>query len=237
MSHPVPVLEVLGMSKHFGGLHALDGVDIQFGGDGPMWGLVGPNGSGKTTLFNCISGLLTPETGEVRLNGELLKLGSPRDLALRGIGRTFQHPRVFSRMTVRENLLAAGRRCSNPERRADELLRLVELREIADHLAGTLSIGQQKLTELARALMPGPKIVLLDEIAAGIHPRMVDRIADYLGELAETGVRFWIVEHDVDFVRKMCSQMFVLDEGRVLAAGTPQQVLSDPKVIDAYIGR
>ncbi len=231
-----PLLEVDGVTKRFGGLVAVDDLSFVLSGDGPFWGLVGPNGSGKTTLFNCIAGIYKPSSGTVRLRGMPLPVGSPRKVTHHGLGRTFQAPRVFGQMSVVDNLLAAGRSCDDPEDRMWHLLELVELTHLRSRMAGELSIGQQKLVELARALMPAPSVVLLDEMGAGIHPRLIGRIEDYLWKLAETGVRFLLVEHNMGFVKRLCSELFVLESGRLLASGRHAEVLADPRVVEAYLG-
>lgn len=230
------VLEIDHVTKRFGGLIAVNDLSITLSGDGPFWGLVGPNGSGKTTLFNCIAGICKPNSGSVRLRGTTLPTGSPRKVTRHGLGRTFQAPRVFGQLSVVDNLLAAGRTCDDPESRMWQLLELVELDQLHDRFAGELSIGQQKLVELARALMPSPSVVLLDEMGAGIHPRLIGRIEDYLWKLTETGVRFLVVEHNMAFVKRLCSELFVLDGGALLASGRPADVLGDPKVVAAYLG-
>ena len=231
-----PLLEIDGVTKRFGGLVAVDDLSITLTGDGPFWGLVGPNGSGKTTLFNCIAGIYTPTSGSGRLRGTTLPTGSPRKVTHHGLGRTFQTPRVFGQMSVVDNLLAAGRSCEDPEARMWHLLELVELTALRTRLSGELSIGQQKLVELARALMPAPSVVLLDEMGAGIHPRLIGRIEDYLWKLTETGVRFLLVEHNMGFVKRLCSELFVLNNGTLLSSGKPAHVLADPRVVEAYLG-
>lgn len=231
------LLDVEGMTKRFGGLTAVDQLTLTLDGDGPFWGLVGPNGSGKSTLFNCIAGIHRPDAGVARLRGIALPQGNPRKVMEHGLARTFQSPRVFSAMSVADNLLAAGRHCADPEERMWALLGLVELEALAYRTAGELSIGQQKLVELARALMPEPSIVLLDEMGAGIHPRLLGKIEEYLWRLADTGVRFLLVEHNMAFISRLCTHLFVLESGALLASGTPREVLSDPLVAAAYLGQ
>jgi ABC-type branched-chain amino acid transport systems, ATPase component len=232
-----PVLEIRHLTVSFGGLTALADVSLSLDGDQAIWGLVGPNGSGKTTLFNCVSGMIRPTGGQILVNGRPLRTGSPRAASRLGIGRTFQSPRLFERMSVLDNLLAASRGERRPTQRAEELLELVEMTAHRRALAGQLSIGQKKLVELARVLMRRPAVVLLDEIAAGVHPRMVERIEGYLRTLRAQGVRFFLVEHDVEMVARLCERLFVLDRGRLIAEGPCQEVLRDPQVVSAYLGR
>lgn len=231
------LLEVDGVTKRFGGLTAVDELTFVLEGDGPFWGLVGPNGSGKSTLFNCVTGIHRPDAGVARLHGVPLPQGDPRKVMEHGVARTFQSPRVFSSMSVADNLLAAGRHCEDAEHRMWSMLGLVELESHAHRTAGELSIGQQKLVELARALMAEPTIVLLDEMGAGIHPRLLGKIEEYLWRLADTGVRFLLVEHNMAFITRLCAHLFVLDRGALLASGPPEEVLADPVVATAYLGQ
>jgi len=228
------LLDVREVSVRFGGVHALDAVSITITDEHRFWGLIGPNGSGKTTLFNTVSGLYQPSAGSV--TGTALRR---RRGTVPGLGRTFQHPRVFGRLSVVENLLAASatmhRRAA--ARRADELLELLSLGRVTDRLAGELSIGQQKLVELARALMRDPSLVLLDEVAAGIHPRLRRDIANHLRGLAGRGTSFLIIEHDMRFLMELCTRIFCMAHGKVIATGTPEQIRADDRVAAEYLGR
>lgn len=225
---PTTLLELDGVTVTFGGLKALDNVSLRVTDEHRFWGLVGPNGSGKSTAFNVVSGVHKPASGTVRTAGH----------GAAAVGRTFQHPRVFGGLTVVENLLAVARGISigAARRRVDELLALVELVPLANRRAGELSLGQQKLVELARTLMLRPRVVLLDEVAAGIHPRLVDRIGHHLRVLAADGVTFLVIEHNMQFLMDLCSHVFVLSSGRLIAQGTPQAVQSNPDVIATYLG-
>ncbi|MGH3665836.1 MAG: ABC transporter ATP-binding protein [Egibacteraceae bacterium] len=228
------LLELRRVSKDFGGLRALDAVDLEVSDAHAFWGLIGPNGAGKTTLFNVVSGVYPPTEGRV--------VGPAVGAAAEGggmtLGRTFQHPRVFPSLTVAENMLAVARGMSarQARERAIDLLDLVDLTGLAQRRAGELSIGQQKLVELVRSLMPRPQLVLLDEVAAGIHPRLTARIAEYLRVLADGGVRFLIIEHDMKFLMELCSRVFVLARGRLIAQGTPDDIRRDPRIAEIYLG-
>ncbi|MGH3358182.1 MAG: ABC transporter ATP-binding protein [Nocardioidaceae bacterium] len=228
------LLDVDDVRLSFGGVHALDGASLTVTDAHSFWGLIGPNGSGKTTLFNLISGIYAADAGVVSGTSTIRHRGS-----VPGLGRTFQHPRVFERMTAQENLLAASRgmRSRAAERKAADLVDLLELGPVVDRRAGELSIGQQKLVELARALMRDPQLVLLDEVAAGIHPRLRARIAGYLRELAGRGTRFLIIEHDMRFLMDLCSQLYCVAHGKTIASGSPEQIRDDPRVAAEYLGR
>ncbi|GAB3449399.1 ABC transporter ATP-binding protein [Actinophytocola sediminis] len=228
------LLDVRDLAVRFGGVRALDGVSVAITEEHRFWGLIGPNGSGKTTLFNTVSGLYRPNEGTVAGSALRRRRGT-----VPGLGRTFQHPRVFGRLSVVENLLAAsaamGRRTAT--RRADDLLELLDLTRVADRFAGELSIGQQKLVELARALMRDPALVLLDEVAAGVHPRLRAEIARHLRTLAERGTRFLIIEHDMRFLMELCTRIFCMAHGKVIATGTPTEIRADARVAAEYLGR
>ncbi len=248
------MLRVEGLVKHFGGLRALDGCSLDAAADG-ITGLIGPNGSGKSTLFNCATGFYRADAGCVTFRDAPLTGRPPWEVARRGIVRTFQQARVFPRLTCLENLLfapadqpgerivpallrppAVRRRESALRARAEALLARVELTGHADALAGSLSYGQQKLLELARALMTDPQLLLLDEPAAGINPTLVERLVDLIRALHAEGKGFLIVEHDMPLVMTLCQRVVVLDYGQTIAAGPPDAIARDPRVLDAYLG-
>jgi neutral amino acid transport system ATP-binding protein len=243
------LLEVHELTHAFGGVHAVDGAS--FGVDaGSITGLIGPNGAGKSTLFNCVSGFLRAQSGSVRIDGRRIDRLSPHRIARAGLVRTFQTPRALTRMTVSENVLLAtprhpgeqlGRRGAKREReaqaRAVELLALVGLDGHADALAGTLSGGQRKLLDLIRALMAEPRLLLLDEPMAGVSPTLRVQLLQHLLELrARDRITLLIVEHDLDFVMGASDRIVVMNDGRVIAEGTPDEVRSDERVVDAYLG-
>jgi len=244
-------LSVEAVVRSFGGVRAVDGATLT-AEPGSITGLIGPNGAGKSTLFNCASGFLRPQSGRVLLNGRRIDRSSPHRIARAGLIRTFQTPRAFTRMTVVENVLLAaprhpgehlggalaGRRREREARgRAAELLELVRLDSHASALAGTLSGGQRKLLELVRALMAEPRILLLDEPMAGVSPALrVELLAHILALRARDGITLLIVEHDLDFVMRACDRVIVMNDGRVIAQGTPEEVRRDEQVVDAYLG-
>lgn len=228
------LLDVRSVSLRFGGVRALDELSLTVTDAHQLWGLIGPNGSGKSTLFNTVSGLYRPQAGTVTGSALRRHRGT-----MPGLGRTFQHPRVFAQLDVVENLMAASAtlRKGAAQQRADELLELLSLTEVADRKAGELSIGQQKLVELARALMRNPELVLLDEVAAGIHPRLRREIAGHLRKLAAQGTHFLIIEHDMRFLMDLCTRIFCMAHGKVVAVGSPDEIRADTRVADEYLGR
>jgi len=245
------LLRTDGVSKAFGGVQALDGATIEVD-EGSIAGLIGPNGSGKTTLFNVITGYERVDSGHVYLGGKEITNAAPDKVFAAGIGRTFQLTRVFSRLTVMENMIVAAQhhergqgRLRNPlaraggpatRRRAMELLEFTTIAKYAGALAETLSYGQRKLLELAYVLMASPSIVLLDEPAGGVNPTLITMIADRIRQLNERGTTFLIVEHNMDFVMGLCDKVTVLDYGTAVVSGPPSVVRTDPKVLDAYLG-
>jgi branched-chain amino acid transport system ATP-binding protein len=231
------VLEIDEVWKSFGGVKALQGVTLRIDSTHRLVGLMGPNGSGKTTLFNVITGVYRPDRGDIRLNGRNLVGLAPWDIAAAGLGRTFQIPRVFGELTVEENVLVGSARLTRDVcRRAHELLELFDLASVSRSPARFLSVGQQKLVELARVLLQPRSFVLLDEVAAGLHLDLVSRIGQYLKRLAQSGVCLLLVEHNVEFLMETCSYVYVIDRGRIIAHGSPEEVRSDERVIEAYLG-
>jgi len=240
--------------KEFGGLRAVDGLSVSVDA-GELVGVIGPNGAGKSTMFNCISGVITPDEGAVTYDGTEVTGDPPEELARRGLVRTFQSTRELKTMTVRDNVrLAApdqpGERTLSAlfrtesmqaaERsvrtRADELLATFELDHLADEYSGNLSGGQRKLLELARTLMLDPEVLMLDEPFAGVNPTLTDEIADRIRELNENGMTVVIIEHELETLTELVDRLIVLQQGRVLVDGQPEAVLSDDRVIKAYLG-
>jgi ABC-type branched-subunit amino acid transport system ATPase component len=240
------------VAKAFGGVQALTGASIEVA-EGSIAGLIGPNGSGKTTLFNVITGYERLDSGEVYAGTTRITNAPPQRVFGLGVGRTFQLSRIFPRLTVMENMLVAsqhqapGRRRGprNPlaraggpadRRRALELLEFTGIAGHASALADTLSYGQRKLLELAYVLVADPDVVLLDEPAGGVNPSLINHIAARIRELNRSGKTFLIVEHNMDFVMGLCDRVTVLDYGSVIAAGPPEVIRDDPRVLDAYLG-
>jgi branched-chain amino acid transport system ATP-binding protein len=243
------------VTMRFGGLVALDKVSLSIPA-GRITGLIGPNGAGKTTAFNLLAGMLLPTRGRVLLGDEDITRLSPERRALRGLSRTFQIPHEFSRLTVIENLMVSGdtrsgdnvwnamfRRSvyADQERavydKAVGILELLELSSCRNSLAGSLSGGQKKLLELGRALMRDPKIVLLDEIGAGINRTLLRTLSSTIVKLnRERAVTFCVIEHDLDHITRLCDEVIVMAQGAILARGTVGEIAADERVVDAYFG-
>lgn len=231
------VLEVDGLRKRFGGVMAVNGVSLTLQ-PRRIYGLIGPNGSGKTTLFNCITGLERRDAGQVIFQGERIDHLKPYQIALKGIGRTFQVIRVFPELTALENLLVVTRGdAAAAERRARELLGLVRLEALRNEYAGNLSYGQQKLVEFVRVLMRDPTLILLDEPAAGVNRTLLNDLLDAVRGLRDQGATVLLVEHDMKVVMGLCETVFVLDHGEKIAEGAPGAIQTDERVIEAYFGR
>ncbi len=242
-------LAVRDVRKQYGAIRAVDGVSLCVE-PGEIVGVIGPNGSGKTTLFNSILGQIKPTGGKVEFCGEDITGSSPLDLARRGIGRTFQTLQVFGKLSARDNLIVAAqefkgtlasRLFAAPDagfgRRADEMIELFRLRQVADVPAGSLSYGQQKLIDIAMAFMPAPRLVLLDEPCAGVNPSLVDQLRELLLHLNRTqGGSFVVIEHNMDFIMNLCPRVICMVEGKVLAQGSPREVQGNRQVLEAYLG-
>ncbi|MDX1688752.1 MAG: ABC transporter ATP-binding protein [Candidatus Promineifilaceae bacterium] len=234
-------LEIRDVVKRFGGIVALKGVTLNFSGN-ELVGLIGPNGSGKSTLVNTIGGIHTPEKGKIYFNGTNITKNKPHEVARLGIGRTFQVTRAFRRMTVMENLLvpgmalAPGQGARAWKERAKEVLDFLTMYHLRDDYARSLSGGQQKLLELGQVMMTDPSIILLDEPFAGVHPRLMETIFEYIKALHQEGKAFIIVSHDMDSIFTLSERLVVLSYGEVIADGDPDVVKEDEGVIEAYLG-
>ena len=234
-------LEAIELTKEFGGVHALRGVSLQLR-EGEIVGLIGPNGSGKTTLLNCVAGVFAPTSGSVLLDGDEIAGKPAHEIARAGVVRTFQNVRLFDGLSTLENvavaaLAAGGTRRRDSHAHAHELLDRLRLTDHAERYAGTLSFGDQRRLEIARALAASPRFLLLDEPAAGMSEHESDELRDSIERVRrEHGCGVLVVEHDLRLIMSLCDSVQVLNEGEVISQGTPAQVRSDPAVIAAYIG-
>ncbi|MGY9048946.1 hypothetical protein P775_26250 [Puniceibacterium antarcticum] len=249
-----PVLAARGLSRSFQGIQAVGDMSLSLG-RGELLGLIGPNGAGKTTMFNMLAGSLAPDSGRIEVMGQdVTGEGAERRLS-RGLGRTFQIPRPFPQMTVLENVLCGAQDQSGEkvmsaffrpaQSRKDEARATEKARHLIDFLllshlieqpASVLSGGQRKLLELARILMADPKVVLLDEPAAGVNPTLLEQIMERVVELNARGVSILLIEHNMEMITRLCSRVVVMALGRELAQGAPADVIRDPAVVRAYLG-
>ena len=249
------MIKVEHLHKYFGGLHAVEDASLEIA-TGSITGLIGPNGAGKTTLFNIIAGVHKPSSGKVYLDGEDITGFPPHDLFQLGLLRTFQIAHEFSSLTVRENLMMvpgnqSGENLINawfrPNKviaeeniirgKANEVIDFLQLSHVADEYAGNLSGGQKKLLELGRTMMVDAKIVFLDEVGAGVNRTLLNTIGDAILRLnKERGYTFCMIEHDMEFISKLCDPVIVMAEGSVLAQGSAEEVKANEQVIEAYLG-
>ena len=250
------MIEAIDVHKRFGGVHAVAGASISIA-TGKITGLIGPNGAGKTTLFNIIAGELAPSSGRILLEGTDITGYQPHQLFAQGLLRTFQIAHEFASMSVKENLMLVAAQQSgerlwhawfNPQRvaqeerqiaeKAEEVMAFLQISHVAQERAGNLSGGQKKLLELGRTMMVDAKVVLLDEVGAGVNRSLLASIGDAILRLnRERGYTFCMIEHDMEFIARLCDSVIVMAEGKVLAEGSAEAVQRDERVIEAYLGR
>lgn len=247
------ILSVQNLRKHFGGVRAVDGCSLTIKA-GTVMGLIGPNGAGKTTMFNLISGF-AKGSGKIVFKGRQTNNLPPFKVAQRGMVRTFQIPRALTKMTVLDNLMLApkaqaGERIWNVwlhpqsvktqdmqiKEKSRDILRFFEIEHLEDEYAGALSGGQKKLLEMARAMMIDPSLVLLDEPFAGVNPTLSRKISEYIDELREGGMTFLIIEHDIPAITRISDRIIVMNEGRIMTEGAPDEVKQNRDVLNAYLG-
>ncbi|QUY43739.1 MULTISPECIES: ABC transporter ATP-binding protein [Acaryochloris] len=249
------LLTAQGLSKAFGGIQAVNNAELHVP-EGKIVGLIGPNGAGKTTLFNLLCNFIAPDHGRIIFNGRPIERLQPHKIALQGMIRTFQVARVLSRLSVLENMLLAaphqtGEKLHNTffqahiirkqekelKEKAHIILESVGLAAKVNDYAGALSGGQRKLLEMARGLMADPKLMLLDEPAAGVNPTLIQQICGHINRWNDNGITFLIIEHNMDVIMSLCDRVWVLAEGQNLAEGTPAEIQSNKEVLEAYLGQ
>lgn len=232
-------IDVQGLVKRFGGLVALDGVSFD-AARGEVLGIIGVNGAGKTTLMNCICGIYRPDAGAIRLDGTAVTGMEPHDIARRGVGRTFQVPRVFRRMSLIDNLLVPVLKRPAADRvlieMAEAMLERMQLVDLRHNYAEELSGGQQKLLEMARMLMPDPRVVMLDEPFAGVHPTLCRFMIEQIEAMAAAGKTVLLISHDLTSIYRLSSRVVALNQGCVIALGGVDDIRGNPDVIEAYLG-
>ena len=250
------MISVKNVVKHFGGVVAVDGVDMKIE-SGTITGLIGPNGAGKTTLFNLIAGNIVPNEGSIFLDGENVTGQKPHELFSKGLLRTFQISHEFHTLTVLDNLMMVPpmqigesllgawfrrkevvRQENEIQKKAKDVISFLKMGKMANELAGNLSGGQKKLLELGRTMMVEPKVVILDEVGAGVNRSLLKEIGDAILSMNhDRGYTFCMIEHDMDFISRLCSPVVVMAEGKILAEGSAEQIKSNEEVIEAYLGK
>jgi branched-chain amino acid transport system ATP-binding protein len=249
------VLKATGLSQRFGGLVALENIEMNVQ-EGEIVGVIGPNGAGKTTLFNCITGIYYPTSGRVFMLGRDITGWKPHAINRLGFSRTFQNIRLFSKMTVLDNVItgmhsrtktkvisavlrlkSSRNELKEMEEKAGEILKIFGLYDLRFEIAVNLPYGPQRELEIARALAGSPKLLLLDEPAAGMNEQETARLGEIVLKLKEMGHTILLIEHDMRFVMNICERIYVLDDGRLIGQGTPMEVKSNPAVVEAYLGK
>jgi branched-chain amino acid transport system ATP-binding protein len=233
------VLEVSGLSKSFGGLAAIDQASLEVAAD-EIVALIGPNGAGKTTLFACVAGFIKPDAGSVRFSGRDVTGLPPHHICAQGIARTFQITQPFARLTVLENVMVGAYHTTRLRRdaaaQAEDVARKVGLGGQLDMRADALTLAGRKRLELARALATRPKLLLLDEVMAGLNPVEVEEIIGMVRKIHATGIVIFLIEHVMQAVLGLAARVYVLSDGRIIANGSPAAIAADPAVIEAYLG-
>jgi len=244
------MLKIQNLSKHFGGVKAVNNCSFDIK-ENNITALIGPNGSGKSTLFNLVSGIIKEDSGKITYNKQDITNLSPEKVSNTGISRLFQKSQLFDNLTIKENLLLAidnedtkfwknllgkNKTTKEKEERVNKLLKLVEMESFADKLGRELSYGQKRLIEIARTILNPHKLLMLDEPIAGVTPKLRTKISEILLNLKKQGATILLIEHDMNFALNLADEVIVLDEGRVIAKGTPNQIKNNKKVLEAYLG-